>query len=542
MTDLPALYLWGSPEDGEAATRLMGEKYAVHLVAPGTSPEPNGGSHVLCWPLNRADTFRAWHFGARCLVAGAEGAKVLEPKEPKPPGMFSTYGDWLAWAKPAAQVVNMPKSAPPQADAPPQDAHEEEPMLPLIVTDRGAPKPILANAIMLLTHRAEWEGVLAYDTFSLVAYAAKQPPIKAPPGQWTDIHDTLTTAWLQHNGVLVSTAVTAAAVEAVASRNERHPVREYLDGLRWDGVQRTEMWLSDFCGAHDSSYARAVARGFLIGAVARIFDPGCKVDTALIFEGPQGIGKSTAFNVLGGQWFTDDMSDMGSKDSKQEMQGVWIMELAELSSISRTEVEHVKSFITRKVDRFRVAYGRRVIERPRSAVFCGSTNSIEYLKDDENRRFLPVRVGSIDLPGLTAMRDQLWAEAVALYRQGARWWLEGQDLIGSAKDEQATRREHDAWESLMLNYCDGAPGSSPKADVSVEEFLEHAIGLPPERWEPIAQRRVARVLKHWGWERYQKRTGDTRKWRYRSPSTHFNQQSPENTGDSKNDGDRKMPL
>ena len=189
----------------------------------------------------------------------------------------------------------------------------------------------------------------------------------------------------------------------------------------------------------------------MISAVARIMQPGAKVDHMLILEGPQGTKKSSALKALAGaDWFTDELAEIGSKDAAQQMRGIWIIEIAELDAISRAEVSRIKAFLSRTRDRYRPPYERYVVEVPRQCVFAGSVNPDTYLRDETgNRRFWLVRCGVINLDALSRDRDQLWAEAVARYRDGTIWWLGETELIADAKAEQDRRYHSDAWDSRI---------------------------------------------------------------------------------------------
>ena len=219
------------------------------------------------------------------------------------------------------------------------------------------------------------------------------------------------------------------------------------------------------------------------------------------------------------------------------MRGIWIIEIAELDAISRAEVSRIKAFLTRTTDRYRPPYERYVIEVPRQCVFAGSVNPDTYLRDETgNRRFWPLRCGTIDLAGLRRDRDQLWAEAVARYIQGAIWWFNEPDLIALAREEQDQRYQGDAWDSRVDrwlcferrrvnhgygNYDDWrdeeVERASPLTDISVGEILEYALGIEPARWTRADQMRVGAYLKTREWQRYQLRKGNFREWRYRNP-------------------------
>ncbi|MGE3290157.1 MAG: VapE domain-containing protein, partial [Geminicoccaceae bacterium] len=234
------------------------------------------------------------------------------------------------------------------------------------------------------------------------------------------------------------------------------------------------------------------------------------------------------------EWFTDELAEIGSKDGAQQMRGIWIIEIAELDAIGRAEVSRIKAFLTRTVDRYRPPYERYVVEIPRQCVFAGSVNPDTYLRDETgNRRFWPVRCGRIDLDALRRDRDQLWAEAVSRFRDGAIWWLDEPELIAAATVEQDARYQSDAWDALIERWLvferqrinHGYAGyddwreeetrrTTPITDVSVGEILEQAIGIEPGRWTKSDQMRVGAYLKATQWRRYQVRVGGVREWRY----------------------------
>jgi predicted P-loop ATPase len=301
----------------------------------------------------------------------------------------------------------------------------------LIIAKNGIPKPLFANAVIALRGAQCWQGILAFDVFAhqtmLVDVAPWQPFIDAAnfqPRPWTEQDDLAATHWLQTaEGIAVTPAVTAQAIELVARDRSYHPVQEYLLGLQHDRLFRLDTMLSTYFGTEQSEYTKLVGRNMMIGAVARIFEPGCKVDTVLTVEGPQGLKKSTSIKTLFYPWFSDDLEEFGSKDASMQCAGVWCIEVGELDAMSKTEVSKIKAFISRTDDRFRPPYGRRVIERPRGCIFIGTTNESGYLKDATGaRRFLPVKATKIDIEGLQRDRDMLWAEARELYDAGLPWW------------------------------------------------------------------------------------------------------------------------
>jgi predicted P-loop ATPase len=392
----------------------------------------------------------------------------------------------------------------------------------LLLNLNGTVKPALANVITALRGAPEWAGVLAYNEFAHFTVLQKPAPWATAeaevPAEWTPNDDTLTTEWLHHQGIFVSIDVTGQAVEAVARERPFHPVRTYLKGLTWDGTHRLQSWLPAYLGVDPSPYATAVGSRWMISAVARVFEPGCKADCCLILEGEQGIRKSTALRVLAQPWFTDEIADLGSKDAALQTRGVWVIEIAELDSLSRSDVGKIKAFMSRMSDRFRPPYGKRPIDSPRQCIFAGSVNHGTYLRDETGgRRFWPAECKApvIDVDALAAVRDQLWAEATALYFDGKPWWLDSVPLNREAAGEQADRYEGDPWDELILAWAEN------RESVSIADVLSVCLEKKKDMWTQWDRNRVARCLRAHGWERFNSGPRHAREWRYRRPLEAF---------------------
>lgn len=285
-------------------------------------------------------------------------------------------------------------------------------------------------------------------------------PWKHPNKFWRDADDAQLEAHLAKNYTEFPKMKIRTAITKVADDRSYHPVREYLDSLpEWDGVPRVDTLLVDYLGAEDNEYVRAVTRKTLCGAVARVRVPGCKFDTMLVLNGPQGIGKSTLVHKLGGDWFTDSvtLSDMKDKTAAEKLQGYWIVEIGELAGMRKTDVETVKAFLSRQDDKYRASYGYRVSMHLRQCILIGTTNAEDgFLRDlTGGRRFWPIKV-----PGSTYKKvwdiseeevHQIWAEVLILYKN-EKLFLEDTSVKEMAEDAQREALEADDRQGVIENY------------------------------------------------------------------------------------------
>ncbi len=371
-------------------------------------------------------------------------------------------------------------------------------------------------ARVLMAH-PDWAGVVWFNEFAERIEARVNPPCEGGAGRWTDRHDMQLGAWLSAKySVSIPSARIVDAVALLATSDKRHPVRDYLNGLVWDRVSRLDSWLTAFAGCEDNTYTRNVGSKTLIGAVARIMKPGEKFDTTLVLEGAQGLKKSTLINALApnDEWYTDNLEgDLGSKDAAIGLKGKWLIEVPELASLSRTRVEVVKSFLTRKVDDYRAPHARRNEDHPRQCAFFGTINPEadgRYLSDTTGgRRFWPVECRNTDIDGLKAVRDQLWAEAVARYTAGEQWWLTA-DVEHLAKGEQAERQDSSPWADHVGKYLTyiqpemhwhewTAPRPSRVEEVTTGEIYAAIMGKPMTERDQKDSKAIALALKNGGW-------------------------------------------
>ena len=323
----------------------------------------------------------------------------------------------------------------------------------------GKVKDTLTNIAMIIRCDSNLQAIVFNEFKGTVDVIGPLPWEQVRPG-WNDADVANAKLYFERvYGIWSPTKFKDALLAVVSAERKYHPVKRYLDGLTWDGNERLDTLLIDYMGAEDSPYVRAITRKTLCAAVARIYEPGIKFDSMLVLNGPQGMGKSTFYTLLGREWFSDSLSiaDMRDKTAAEKLQGYWILEIAEMNGIKKVDVETVKSFITRTDDKFRQAYGTVVESHPRTNIIVGSSNSGSgFLRDvTGNRRFWPVEVsGNGKLhPWELEDVDQVWAEAIERYRAGEELYLKGELA------EEAFRHQHDAMESddregIVQDYLD----------------------------------------------------------------------------------------
>lgn len=287
---------------------------------------------------------------------------------------------------------------------------------------------------------------------------------------------------------------------ALTTEAERHPfdlVRDWLESIEWDQQERISWWLAHRCGAEASPFVAAASRAWMVSAVARTLQPGVQADHMLVLEGEQGVGKTTVIRELAGAEWYSEVAVSDAKDAILTVHGPWICEWAELSGLQRRDAETVKAFVSRRTDRVRLPYGRRMVDIPRRCVFAGSTNEGTWQTDPTGgRRYWPVKVGRCDVKGIRADREQMWAEAVAAYRAGEQWWLDG-EVAREARGEQEARYEGDPWEDRILEaVTTGTLGVRER--VSVVDLLQ-VLDLPSSAQGSGTGRRLARIMKRIGW-------------------------------------------
>ena len=319
------------------------------------------------------------------------------------------------------------------------------------------------NIMLILTHDPKLKGKLALDTFAHREIALGNLPwrkVDAGTSYMTDTDDAGIRYYLENTYGVTGAQKIQDATLLVHLKNSFHPVREYLENLEWDGVERCDTLFIDYMGVEDSEYTRAVTRKMLVGAIARIYQPGVKFDYVLTMVGEEGKNKSEIISRLGGKWFSDSFNTLEGKEAFEQLQGVWIIEMAELSALKNAQVEAVKHFVAKRSDRYRVAYGRRVEEFQRQCIFIGSTNKLNFLKGiNGDRRFWPLLIWFMK-PTKDVHKDltpsevaQIWAEAIEYYHSKEPLYLDPR-LEAMAREKQAEHSEQDDRTGLIQAYLD----------------------------------------------------------------------------------------
>jgi Virulence-associated protein E-like domain len=363
--------------------------------------------------------------------------------------------------------------------------------------ETNRPLAILANVLIGL--RAQWPDHFNYDEMLCSPVLTRSLDSKSnfTPHPITDVDVGLLQEQLQHAGLKrLAKDIVHQAVDIHAQNCGFHPVRDYLENIVWDQTARLVNFLPIYFGAEKNEYHKAIGKMFLISMVARIFRPGCKVDHLLVIEGPQGALKSTACQILAGEWFSDNLPDISAgKDASQHLRGKWLIEVSEMHAMSRAETTQLKAFITRQEERYRPSYGRKEVIEPRQCVFIGTTNKDTYLRDETGgRRFWPVKATAIKPEALSKDRDQIFAEAVQLYRQDEHWWPDHEFERQHIEPQQAARYEGDVWEQTVAKHLAGVTRTT------IAEIAVNAIGFRQENIGTIVTRRIAAILQRLGWK------------------------------------------
>lgn len=341
----------------------------------------------------------------------------------------------------------------------------------------GMPKATINNIVLILQYDEGLSNPIAYDMFADKTTVAKKLPWnKEMEREWTDADQTELYHYIEAKYGITNRRAADDAVVVAARRNSHNPVTSYLNTLSWDGRERVATLFIDYLGAEDNNYTRSIATKLLTAAVQRAYEGGNKFDYMPILVGEQGIGKSTLLDILGGEWYTDALTTFDGKKGAELISGKWVVEVGELAAMGRHEIEEIKQFITRRQDRYRAAYGRRAEDRKRRCILVGTSNETNFLRDTTgNRRFLPIQC-MVNKPkrnvwrDLVKERDQIWAEATALYKAGTPTHL--------------SKEEEEVAESIRSNYLAVAPYAG-----IVEEYIMRTEYIPADWYDMDTHKR-----------------------------------------------------
>jgi putative DNA primase/helicase len=376
--------------------------------------------------------------------------------------------------------------------------------LPLSVDSKQIPHATLSNASLILQYHDEFKGKIWFDSFRGKVFHT----LRGVPKQWTDADDRRVTAWMQQRMQLpkFSLMTVHEGIMHAAECNQKNSLTEWLDSLKWDGVERLDTWLFDCLGTVRNAYNDAVARNWPISMVARAYDPGCQVDTMPVLEGKMGRGKSSFLRILAEPWFAAIQIAFGEKDFFQAIQGLWLIEVPDMSGFSRREHTQIIATISNQNDVYRQSHGRNTEDHQRVTIFAATSENDEYLQESRGRRrYWPLVCGDINLEALRNQREQIFAEAIVQYRAGATWY----EMPEETDAEQAARASRDIWTDRVINYAEMYGDNKLTSAV----ILENAIKMETDRMDDGAKRRIYRIMMEAGWkqlhgrkERYWKKT------------------------------------
>ena len=374
------------------------------------------------------------------------------------------------------------------------------------ITGKSQPICNADSALHILEQHPALHSAIWFDTFRNAMLTTWE---HRTVQEWAEWDTQRLLVFLQrHIGLAKMTKTSVEdALGVFVSTRTKNEVQDWLKTLTWDGTPRIEGCLTELFGAPDTPVVRAASRNFWLSVMARIRHPGCQMDHMVILEGPQNVGKTKALRILGGdRWYLSMTAAVTDKDFFQLLQGKLFVELAEMESFKGFEaMNRIKQVISTPVDHYRMSYARRAASYPRQCVFVGTTNEGDYLRDMTGaRRFWPVACTTIDIPAIEIAREQLFAEAAALFRPGVTWWEMPQDI----QDEQEARREEDAWEAPIHEYL------LLHSEMTVKDVLCDGLSVPLGQINRMDTLRVVAILRKLGWKKKAIRYGDklVKKW------------------------------
>lgn len=442
--------------------------------------------------------------------------------------------DWIHAGGNADKLYELLANPPPPPEPPPpggHGGHGETPQdFPFITNQKGEPLPVVENAYVALANDPELKDKYKFDQMRRSPMVAKSPPVPVEDDDVIDLQRYLQRNYMER----VTRNTTSDAILNYSMDHAYDPLKDQLEGLVWDGEPRLNGAAVTYLGCEklvknsegeESNYNDEVFAMFVVSMVARIYRPGCKADHMLVLEGPQGMLKSMACEVLAGeQYFSDHLPDIGnSKEVSQHLRGKWVIEISEMHAFNKAEATALKAFLSRTHERYRPPYHRLEVDEPRRCVFIGTSNKDAYLRDETGgRRFWPIKTGEIDIDALRRDRDQILAEAVAEFKRGVQWWPSREFERDHIAPQQEERYEFDEWYDTIRNHV------ALLKTTTITDVAKGCLEFKIDRLDIGVQRRIGAILRKIGFiSKHQK----NRRWweRLHDPSLY---------GDGGSDGDR----
>lgn len=487
----------------------------------GKIPSVKSGT-IYFWPVDSTESRAAVTKHCSALLKRGVKCRIIESAAPE---SDQDVHEGIDASKPVGSKTSAAK----------QSAEERPSYLTwqdwgLASNERG-PYPTEANCLLILGNAPNFSGRIWLDEFSQrLMIDDEQAKHGCREFSRTDAITAL--VWMQHELKLPKMGLSAVerAALLIGHRQKRHPVKDWFATLEWDGIERLPKLLADGWGAEQSEYTAAVGTNWMVGMVARVFDPGCKADNCVIFEGAQGTRKSSSLRALiGDRWFYECNIDPVRKpvDFSMSTQGRLFMEIPEVDRYMRGDrIRDMVALVSTQEDTYRAPYAPTVMSYPRQCAVGGSTNKAQLYDDpDGSRRWWPFIVREVNMEFILETRKLLWAEAIARFNRGETWWQVPED---AARAAQLSRLNRDEWETIIERYITHEPSRyrdqhgaiwtlrlTPLPQVTPADLLEHAIGIDPGRWSQPDQRRVAAACQALGWRATTARVDGkpTRVWR-----------------------------
>ena len=363
------------------------------------------------------------------------------------------------------------------------------------MTDSGAIKNSIRNCLTVFMKDPLLQGAVSYNLLTERVDIVKTLWWKKQTATLTDTDLNYLMLYLEDNYALTSEKKIQKAISIVADNNKYHPIQDYLNSLEWDGTERIRYALTKFLGAEESEYVYECLRLFMLGAIHRVFKPGCKFEVMLCLVGGQGAGKSTFFRLLAvkDEWFSDDLRKIDDENVYRKMQGHWIIEMSEMIATANAKsIEEIKSFLSRQKETYKVPYETHPADRKRQCVFCGTSNTLDFLPLDRtgNRRFVPVMVHPElaevhildDEPAARAYLIQVWAEAMEIYRSGNFKLRFSPAMNEYLKVHQRDFMPEDTKAGQIIEYLEKCSDNMVCSKQLFREALGHSFD-EPKQWE-----------------------------------------------------------